>query len=346
MSATFSAEAMALHDKAHVIDLHVDSFLLRRLIGYNFLKRHRAPLPYGAIAGHVDLPRMIEGGIDTIGFGVVVYPRQAAFDRWQNALYQMDLFARTCDRSEGRLKFSGSADEAVKAKEAGISSGFLGLEGAHLLGDDLENLKTAWAEGVRYITLTHFSANKAAVCAKGMGKDHKAGLSAWGVELVERMNAMGMLVDLAHINKPGFIQAARHSDVPCFVSHTGISGVYPIWRNLDGDMMRALVEKEGMAAIIFAPQFLSGRIRDTAQCLFRHIDHIVQKYGEDYVGLGSDFDGFILSTPLDLRDAAGMPAITQIMIEHGYGEERIKKILGGNFLRVWRAVEARAEKSA
>jgi len=331
----FSKEILDLHMDAHLIDLHIDSNFLSGLVGYDFLKRHTAWLPMGALCSHVDLPRMIEGGMDTGGFGVVVNPLCKPEKAWRSTLSQLNLFSGTCKRSYGELVLVGTPEECIKAKQENKKSGFLGLEGAHCLGDDINNVDTAFEKGARYITIAHFSSNIAGACAKGMGADNAAGLSDWGHILVEKMNTLGMMVDVAHVNKKTFLQAVRHSAAPCIASHTGVLGAYELWRNLDDEMIAELVKNNGVMGIIFAPNYISGKLKDNAEAVFRHIDYVVQKYGEDYVGIGSDFDGFIWSTPTNLRDAAAVPVLTKMMLQHGYKEERIRKILGKNVLRVW-----------
>ena len=328
-------EARELHAEVFVMDLHVDSFLLAHQFGYDFLARHRAFLPFGAIGRHVDLPRMLEGGVDGAAFGVVVNPLSLPGRAWQSAKAQIELFHHACRRSKKRLRLARTAEDALAAKRDACCCGFSGLEGCHVLGEDLGNLEEAYRLGVRYITLAHFSSNRAVACAKGWGADPRRGLSPWGRELVAEMNRLGIMVDLAHVNRRGFLEAAAASEKPCLVSHTGLAGVHPLWRNIDDEQIKAIADGGGVIGIIFAPQFLCGRLKAGAEAVFSHIDYIVTRFGEDFVGLGSDFDGYILSTPSNLRDASMTPVLTDIMLRRGYSAERIKKILGGNALRVW-----------
>ncbi len=329
-------EARELHESALVFDLHVDSFLLTAMFGYDFAKRHRPPFPRAALLGHYDLPRMEEGGVDLAAFGVVANPFRKPFGAWRSAQFQMSGFHRTVQRSGGRLRLARTPDEALQAKAEGARAGFLGFEGAHLLGDDLANLERAYAEGVRYVTLTHFNSNKAASCAKGLRADARAGLSSWGFELLEEMNRLGVMVDLAHVNKPGFMDAARRSQRPCLVSHGGVRGVLDMWRNTDDEQLKALADGGGVLGVIFAHEFVHAGYTGALEGVFACIDYIVTHFGEDYVGLGSDFDGFIVPVP-EIPDAAHFPVLTARMLQAGYSEERIRKILGENALRVWRA---------
>ncbi len=330
-----SEEAKQLHFEAHVIDLHVDSLLLARQFGYDINKRHRAWLPGGAIGSHADLPRMREGGVDTVGLGIVVNPLAKPFNRWQSALYMADLFKKACKNSAGMLHLAGDAHEARALKKDGKFGAFLGMEGAHCLGDDLYNVKEARDVGVRYITLTHFSENNAASPAKGKGADPDAGLKKWGFELIDEMKRLGVLVDLAHVNRKGFLEAVAYAKTPCIVSHSGVKGIQEHWRNLDDDQLRAMGDCGGVVGVIFDPRYISPGMRCGAERIVAHLQYIINVAGEDHAAIGSDFDGYITGTPGDLRDASGMPMLTQLMLEKGWSEKRIRKILGENFLRVF-----------
>ncbi len=345
MTVYVSKEARELHDACFVADLHVDSFLLARQFGYDFLKRHRSWTPWGVIGSHVDLPRMAEGGVDFCAFGVVVNPLSRPANAWKNTLRQLALQREAVKRSEGRLVQAQTPADALAARARGAYSGFAGLEGAHCLGDDLDHLDTAYANGVRYITLTHFSTNKAASCAKGLGAKPNAGLSGYGRDLVAEMNRRGLIVDVAHVNKPGFMDAVTLSRAPCLVSHCGIGGVRPLWRNLDDEMLKALADNGGVAGVMFAANFLTDGLNANRDDWLRHVDHIVNTVGEDHAAIGSDLDGYILPAH-GLRDITTLPRLTEGMLELGYSPERIAKILGGNFLRLWQTVQDSAKTSA
>jgi membrane dipeptidase len=336
MTIQVSAEAFALHKDAFVADLHVDSFLVARQFGYDFLKRHSAWLPLGAFFSHADLPRMEEGGVDLAAFGAVVFPLARECNNFPSAKRQIALFHDACARSGGRLVFAGTPDEALKAKRDGKRCGFIGIEGAHALGGDLRNVEEAFKLGARYITLAHFSSNKAARCMKGLGADKTSGLTGWGRELVGEMNRLGIMVDVAHVNKPGFLEAVVLSKMACLVSHAGVRGAYNSFRSVDDEMLRALADRGGALGVIFGPMHTTPSITEGARAIFRHIDHVVKTVGDEHASLGSDFDGYVWSTPHDLRDMAATPVVTQLMLENGYSEERIRRILGLNFLRVWR----------
>ncbi len=139
-----------------------------------------------------------------------------------------------------------------------------------------------------------------------------------------------MLVDLAHINRKGFLDACSVAQAPPIVSHTGVLGAFEHWRNIDDAQLRAVADKGGVVGVIFCPRYLGGRgIGDVV----RHMVHILDVVGEDAPALGSDWDGFILPTP-GLADPRGLPLLTDALLDAGLSERTIGKILRGNVMRV------------
>jgi membrane dipeptidase len=158
------------------------------------------------------------------------------------------------------------------------------------------------------------------------------------MELVERCEASSVIVDLAHVNRRGFLDACRQAKRPPIVSHTGVVSAHAHWRNIDDEQLRAVADKGGVVGIIFCPRFLGGSGVDA---VVRHIMHVVDVAGEDTAALGSDWDGFIVPTP-DLRDAARLPLLTDALLAAGLREPAIAKILRHNALRVLRDTPPRA----
>jgi membrane dipeptidase len=184
--------------------------------------------------------------------------------------------------------------------------------------------------GVRYLGLLHFSANEAGFPAYGRGRKDDGGLSRWGEELVRRCEAAGVLVDLAHINERGFLDACRIAVRPPIVSHTGVLGAFEHWRNISDAQLRAVAEKGGCVGVIFYPRYLGG---EGLEPVVRHIQHILNVVGEDVPALGSDWDGFIVPTQ-PLRDPVGLPLLTDALLAAGMSERVIGKILRENVMRV------------
>ena len=150
------------------------------------------------------------------------------------------------------------------------------------------------------------------------------------------MNDTGMIVDLAHMNNQGVLDACKISQKPVVITHTGLRSVNNHPRSISDEALKAVAETGGMVGILFATNYLSNDNKNpSSEIILKHIDAIIQKVGEDYAGIGSDFDGWISRIPEDMQDAGDLPVLTQGMLNIGYSPERIRKILGGNFLQVW-----------
>lgn len=327
-----SADARALHDAHPAIDLHADTLMWSRWIGYELGRRHEPFLPASAYFGHVDVPRMKDGGIGAQFFGLVSLPiakrgNVRAIDEQIDAL---DAYITTT--SAAKLRKVRTAEEIDEVRRDGIAGALLGIEGAHALDGDLDRVEHFARRGVRYLGLLHFSANEAGFPAYGTGRRDDTGLTPWGQELVRRCEGSSVVVDLAHINRRGFLEACKMATRPLIVSHTGVNGANEHWRNIDDEQIHAVAKTGGVVGIIFAPRFLGG---DTVGDVVRHLRHVIDTGGEDVPALGSDWDGMIIPTP-DLCDAAHLPLLTDAMLEAGFSETLIGKILRGNALRVLR----------
>jgi len=323
------AEARALHDRHPAIDLHADTLMWGRWFGYDLLTRHNPPLPRKALLGHVDLPRMREGGVGGQFFGLVSLPVLGKVRGLARAIdEQIDVLDAALGRSrEIRLCRTGREIEAAHAE--GAVSAMLGIEGAHALEGDLDNLERFARRGLRYLGLLHFSANEAGFPAYGRGARDE-GLTTWGRDLVARCEARNVIVDLAHINKRGFMDACSMSTKPPIVSHTGILGAFQHWRNIDDEQLRAIADRGGCIGVIFCPRYLGA---DGLGPVVKHLKHILDVVGEDVPALGSDWDGFIVPTR-ELADPTGLPLLTAALLKAGLKEETIGKILRRNVLRV------------
>lgn len=324
-----SPEARALHARYPAIDLHADSLMWSRWTGYDIHARHEPPLPFAALGGHVDIPRMIEGGVGAQFFGLVSLPFPA---RGLAAVIdeQIDRLDAAVAQDPRRLHKARTAEDVRRAAATGAIAGLLGIEGGHALEGRIEKLEHFARRGVRYLGLCHFSANELCYPAYGSGRADGEGLTPFGCEVVERAGELGVIVDLAHINKRGFLDACRLSRSPPIVSHTGVLGVFEHWRNIDDEQLRAVAAKGGVAGVIFCPRYLG---RDGIGPVVEHLRHIIDVCGEDTPALGSDWDGFIIPTK-DLCDAARLPLLTDALLAGGFSEETIAKILRRNALRV------------
>jgi membrane dipeptidase len=326
-----SAEVRALHDVYPAIDLHADTLMWARWIGYDLGVRHQPFFPAAAFFGHVDVPRLVEGGIGAQFFGLVSLP-VAGRGHVRAIDEQIDALEAQIAAKEGRLCKVRSADDVERVHRERVTGALLGIEGAHALEGDLDRVEYFARRGVRYLGLLHFSANEAGYPAYGAGRRDGEGLTAWGRELVRRCEAASVIVDLAHINRRGFLDACAMTTRPPIVSHTGVTRAHQHWRNIDDEQIRAVATRGGVMGIIFCPRFLGG---DSIDDVVRHLQHVIDVGGEDTPALGSDWDGMIVPTP-GLRDAAHLPLLTDALLRAGFREAVIAKVLRRNALRVLR----------
>ena len=332
-----SAEAQAVHAAALPIDLHADTtkFIAR---GYDFFARHQPSWVTQRVGGHVDLPRMREGNLHGQFFGLWTFPKPEA-GCYAEVHRQIDALERAAAGQPG-LRVCRSAEEVLRARAEDCVAGLLGIEGGHCLGSDpdpqvaIERLRVLAGRGVRYLGLLHFSRNSLGFPAMGWGQDASRGLTSLGCAVVDACAELGVIPDLAHINRVGFFDVIRRFRKPVWVSHTGVVGVTPHWRNIDDLQLRAVADSGGVIGVIFAPQFLGQNGLDG---VVAHLQHILNTVGEDAVAIGSDWDGFIRPVR-GLGSPAELPNLTEALLRAQVKPQTIHKILGGNVLRVLQAV--------
>jgi membrane dipeptidase len=330
-------DARALHDEVPVIDLHADTPKLMDRLKLDIGASHeRLPGRLGYF-NHVDLPRMRTGGVAAQIFGMwtVPYPQQGCAASIHR---QLDAIDAAAARLPEQFGWTRSVEEIRAAQAAGRIAALAGIEGGHALEGRVENVEVFARRGVRYIGLMHFSANQLGAPARGQGEDAGRGLSRFGVDVVREMNRCGVVVDLAHINRKGFFEVLEVSTSAPMVTHTGVSGVHPHWRNVDDEQLRAVAGAGGCVGIIFARKFLGGAGIDA---VVDHIVHVIDVAGEDVPALGSDFDGFVVP-PRGLEDVSMVPHLTAALSRRGVADAVLKKILGENALRVLASVPPKA----
>ncbi len=345
-AAAISEEARALHHASLVVDLHVDSFLWVRLFGYDMGRRHRNRLPLDPFAWHADLPRLQEGGVGAVGFGIVVNPRVVSpelmlplkllswyeGDRGIDAvLHTLALMDATARRYPNRLAFVRSGTELRAARAAGKIAGIACLEGSHGIEGSLDHVRTAHDRGLRSIGLVHFQATEAGYPMTVAEFDGR-GLTDFGRALIAELERLRMIVDLAHLNDAGFADALQTMQRPFMVSHAGCRAVFPHRRNLTDAQIRAVADRGGVIGMIFERSFLGGMSANLARVL-DHFDHAITVGGEDVVAIGSDYDGFIIPAR-GLEDVTTMPQLTAGLLTRGHRPETVRKVLGENALRV------------
>jgi len=337
-------EIRALHDESLVFDLHVDTLLWMRLLGYDVAKRHRPVLPAAAFAWQMDLPRARDGGLDGAVLGIVVSPDEelpeqilplrllARVERGRGlpqTLETLDLLAAAARSQPGQLAFARTGTELRAAIAAGRFAALAGLEGAHGIGDRLENLRSAWERGLRMIGLAHFQASAAAYPMTEPSHADR-GLTPFGRELVAEMESLRIVVDLAHVNARGVDDALGAMTRPFVVSHSACGAVHAHPRNLSDDQLRRIAERGGVVGLAVGREFLGP---GGLEALLAHADHARRVAGEAALAIGSDWDGAIIPAP-GLEDVTALPFVTQGLLERGWRPDGVRKLLGENALRV------------
>lgn len=329
-----SEAAWDLVRESEVIDLHVDTFILVRALGYELGRRHGTG-PFGGRFGyHLDVPRMIDGGLTGALWSVTTNPLRTARGRFETWKRNARRLRREVDALGGRVRLVSTRAEYAAARAAGAHAALLCIQGGHALSAAPEG--DLGDPGLVQVTLVHLTPSSVGDTSSPLGGLGDRGLTRLGEALVRRLDAHRVFVDLAHVSRRGFWQAVAVHDrsLPLLVTHTGASGVRPHWRNLDDAQLRAVADSGGVVGIMFAPGFLArpGGPKD-AHMVAEHLEHVVKVAGEDAAALGSDFDGMI-SPPPDLRSGdTAYARLVEVLLERRWPEARIVKVLGLNFLR-------------
>jgi membrane dipeptidase len=324
-----------LHRESIVFDGHCDT-LLNVLDGRRRLGERSAE-------GHLDLPRMKEGGMTAQIFACFVRRQFVPGQATAEALRLVDTFYEEMATNAATLTLAILAADIEQAKMEGKIAGVLGLEGAEALAGDLGVLRTFYRLGVRNVGLTWNFRNAA---ADGVAEARTGGgLTEFGVKLVKEMNRLGTMIDVAHLAPAGVRDVLALSEAPVIASHANAHALCscascPHRRNLTDEQLEGIAANGGVVGVTFVPAFVAEDPNQaTLERTLDHIDHIVRVAGIDHVGLGSDFDGFSgKEVNAGLEDVTRMPGITAGLLARGYKSEEVRKILGGNFLRVFRQV--------
>lgn len=362
-----------VHRQAVVVDTHNDVLSQVTLKGLNFENDLTGQ-------AHSDLARWKRGGMDIQVFSVFCDERFGKDTAFEQANLQIDSLMAIIQRNPDRMLLvtsRASAAQAVRQKKLGC---MIGVEGGHMIEDNPRYLDSLYRRGTRYLTLTWNNSTSWASSAKdeaaGTVPNAAAGLNELGRSIVQRMNSMGMMVDVSHVGEQTLQDVLAVSTKPVIASHSCAFTLCPHPRNLKDSQVRAIAVNGGVIHLNFYSGFIDSSYmirkaaflarhaaeRDSLQylgkpdyeiedriskkypaeadalrpdlsLLLNHLDHIVRIAGVDHVGLGSDFDG-IESAPKGLDDVAAFPNLTKALFERGYRKKDIRKILGGNFLRV------------
>jgi microsomal dipeptidase-like Zn-dependent dipeptidase len=338
-----SGRAADLHRTLTVVDLHVDSLLW----GRDLLRRSNV--------GHVDVPRLIEGGVALSGLAASTqvphginlernddqsddvtllalamrWPRSTWGSRTARAVHFATRLRSMAEASGGRLSLIETRHQleaylARRAHDPAITAAFLTIEGAHALDGDLDNIDVLARVGYRMLSPTHFFDTPFGGSAHGIVK---GGLTDLGRELLSRVEAWGMVFDVSHASSATIDDVLSLASRPVVASHTGVRTAVPGTRNLPDDQVRGIAATGGVVGIGFWPIACGGR---DATSIARSIVAAIDLGGIEHVGLGSDFDGAV-PTPFD---ATGMPLLTEALLAEGLSDDDIAAVMGGNAIRV------------
>lgn len=227
----------------------------------------------------------------------------------------------------------------------------LGIENGAPLEGKLERVKYFYERGIRYITLTHSKSNH---ISDSSYDDNKrwSGLSPFGKKLIQEMNDIGMMIDISHVSDEAFFEVLELSKAPVIASHSSLRHFTPGWeRNVSDEMLVELARNGGVLHINFGSSFIIDKSRSndaaptednvfaSVEQVVDHIDRAVEIAGIDHIGIGSDFDGVGDTLPTGLKDVSYFPNLINEMLKRGYSISEIRKVLGGNTIRVWREVD-------
>lgn len=333
-----SEHAVALLRASDVIDLHLDTFIPPRLplVRYDVTKRHTRGVLGGRFFGHLDLPRALEAGLTGAMWSLTTNPFRRRARRW--VVFQRNLarVRQLIDDTGGRFVFARSKAEYDAARARGAHAVFLSIQGGNALEAAPDGVASIPDDLVVRVTLVHLTNAAYGITSSPLRLwKGKRGLTEQGRDFVRALNDKRVFVDLAHINRRGFFDAVAVHDrsQPLIATHTGVNGVRRVWRNLDDDQVKVIADTGGTVGIIFAQNFLRKRgAPKDAGMVVDHMQHVIDVAGEDFVSIGSDYDGAIVPPP-DLRDGVHYSRLVQAMLDRGFSDGRVGKILGGNFLR-------------
>lgn len=328
-----------LHMKSLVIDTHCDTLkCLHTLFTSNrtsmWADRSQQGLGAHSKLGHVDIPRLKQGGVNCQVFAISSLRDPTPPYALRTALEMISILDAECIQNSSSIRLVTNVEDILSTVDEGKIAAVLSIEGADVIEGRPSILRIFQQLGVRMVGLVHSRRN---LLADGVADARtNGGLSALGVEVVEELHRLGLIIDVSHLNDAGFWDVMDLVKSPVIASHSNCRAICSHPRNLTDDQIRALSQRGGVIGINFAPSFIHSDNATVAR-LVDHIDHIVEVAGVEYVGLGSDFDG-ITSTPEGISDVSQMPCITQELIQRHYSNADIQLILGLNHLRVFKEV--------
>ncbi len=374
---TYNKDTDATHQQAFVADTHND-VLMRSMMGQNILTE----LP----ESHSDLVKFKKGGVDLQVFSVWVSPSKIDPEEYYNyANAMITQLEYLCSRVPDQWAIPYNYQDIVYNDQHDILSCMIGVEGGHVIENDLSKLDALYDRGMRYLSLTWNNSTNWATSAKDETEKGDslmfAGLTNFGQQVVRRCNDLGVMIDISHAGEQTFWDVLEISTKPIIASHSSVYTLCPHFRNLKDEQLLALEKNNGVVFVNFYPAYIDStfskkgkKIRQEFQPqldslagiyepesnelwyaenallepslsaaapdlddVIDHIDYIADLIGVDHVGLGADWDG-VEVLPVGIENIAKLPSLTKKLIERDYSQRDIRKILGGNFKRVFKDV--------
>jgi len=359
-----------------IVDGHVD-------LPYRLNRFYEDPAD-STVGGDFDYPRARAGGLDAPFMSIYVSAdlqnqEGAAKERAETLI---DIVENMVDEHADKFEVATSPEEVRQIARTDRIALPMGMENGAGLEGEMENVEYFYDRGIRYITLAHSEDNK--IGDSSYAQDYSNdGLTDFGENVVREMNRLGMMVDISHVTDQTAHDVLDVTQAPVIASHSSARHFTPDWeRNISDELIERVAETGGIVMVSFGSVFLRPEYRKrdsenrdevsekmdeedlsrdaregaafyneqrkanpvgTVSDVADHIDHVVDLVGIDHVGLGSDFDG-VFSLPKGLSDASDLPNLIAELLDRGYAEVEIEKILGGNVLRVWSEVEATANQ--
>ena len=330
-----SREAVEIYAASEVVDLHIDTFIWKRMFGYDLAKRHGRG-PFGArLYYQVDLPRLREARVTGGMWSITTNPLRGAKSRESAFVKNIAALREELARYPDDVAMVRNATEYRVARAKDLHAAMIVVQGGNALDHEEKSLDLIPDDVVVLVTLVHLSTSSLGRTSSPAGRGADTGLTDKGKEYVKRLNAKKIFVDLAHVSKKGFWDAVSVHDrtQPLIDSHTGVEGVTKHWRNLDDAQLKAIADTGGVVAVMYQSKFLGGGpLGCRASLIVDHLEHIAKVAGDDVPALGSDWDGMIVP-PRDMPTCIELPRLVQIMLDRKWKPERIQKTLGENFLR-------------
>lgn len=285
--------------------------------------------------GHVDLPRLKDGGVKCVVLSAFPFDRSYPIRGVRAGLEYVDAYRSLAALPGMVLAESGTQVESA-AKEGNLAA-LLSFEGGEFLDGSIESLRMFHRLGLRLLGLTWNERNALADGAAESGT--RGGLTWFGRQVVKECGHLGVIVDVSHISEAGFWDVVEMTEHPVVASHSNCHRLYAHPRNLTDDQIRAVAETGGVVAVSFNPDYMAGDEAEvTMDTVCDHIMHVLEVGGEGTAAIGSDFDSFRGREPKPLTSAEHLPLLTEALLRRGVSGKTISLVLGGNWLRVMRAV--------